>query len=328
MHDTERSEIATPLTAAPGEKIDFGVCKSVKVTCVSEIGWRSNDTLMADIKDAGGIDTNQWQIHWHEDNAHGSCSLVEVEALDGVRRKLLIDAGWNPDYMRERFAATGVSGMLARDEIEALFITHEHMDHMFGLQTVLEIRPDITIYVPATFHQEAYDFIAGKSFPDAGARNSVAHTGKLIKFEGGCVYPLMPGLVAVAFDLPILLGIKGEQSLYANIDSKGLVALTGCNHHTVARIVDFAAKNFTTDKFHGLYGGLHLAPFGKLASQQEEVVRGLGRYGFERIACNHCTGLPAVELMISLGYPVMKGTGANGSKSDLYIGNGDSVVFG
>jgi len=54
----------------------------------------------------------------------------------------------------------------------------------------------------------------------------------------------------------------------------------------------------------------------------------MGAYGFTRIAANHCTGLPAVQKMVELGYPVIKGTGSKGSQSDLYIGNGDSVVFG
>ena len=32
--------------------------------------------------------------------------------------------------------------------------------------------------------------------------------------------------------------------------------------------------------------------------------------------------------MIELGYPVVQGTGSNGSKSNLYVGNGDEVTFG
>ncbi|MBW2443360.1 MAG: hypothetical protein JRH12_23010 [Deltaproteobacteria bacterium] len=45
-------------------------------------------------------------------------------------------------------------------------------------------------------------------------------------------------------------------------------------------------------------------------------------------ACNHCTGLPAVEKMLELGIPVVQGSVKHGSKSKLYVGNGDEVVFG
>ena len=318
-----------PLVAKPGSKTDIGACKSLKMTCVSEVGWHSNETLVADVKAGGGFDANQWEVPWDENNAGGSCSLLEVEALDGKRSKILIDVGWNREYMKQRFAQMSIDKQIASGEIQALFLTHEHVDHMFALQTVLELRRDIPIYIPATFRPEAYQFMAGKDFPTAGAKNAITHTGELIRLKAGGVNQLLPGVAAVTFDLPIMLQTEGEQSLYVNLKDKGLVAVTGCGHHTLRRIVEFANENLSaSSKLHGLYGGLHLAPFGPLAPAQEAMVREMKEYGFDRIACNHCTGLPAVELMVKLGYPIVKGTGSNGSKSDLYIGNGDSVTFG
>jgi 7,8-dihydropterin-6-yl-methyl-4-(beta-D-ribofuranosyl)aminobenzene 5'-phosphate synthase len=322
-------ETPDALTPAPDGKIAFGQCKSITLTCVSEIGWSSNAKLMENVQAGGGMQTSQWQIPWDGENARGSCSLLEVESLDGVRRRILIDSGWNADYMRERFAATGVDKLLAAGDIEALFISHEHMDHLFGIQAVLGLKPDIAIYVPAGFKPEGLDFLAGTAFPAAGAKNAAPHTGRLIRLGNGGVHELMPGLAAVGFDLPIILGIAGEQSLYASVADKGLVSITGCGHQTLARIVEFAQTRLAGgERLHGLYGGLHLAPFGELGAAQEAVIRGMAEQGFERIACNHCTGLPAVKLMTELGYPIVKGTGSQGSASDLYIGNGDSVTFG
>ena len=54
----------------------------------------------------------------------------------------------------------------------------------------------------------------------------------------------------------------------------------------------------------------------------------MAKYNFQKVACYHCTGLPAVRKMIELGYPVVQGTGRNGSRSNLYAGNGDEVTFG
>jgi 7,8-dihydropterin-6-yl-methyl-4-(beta-D-ribofuranosyl)aminobenzene 5'-phosphate synthase len=310
-------------------KLSFGACRAVTISCVSEIGWSSNEGLMLDIAAAGGIAASQWHIPWQEENARGSCSLLEIEALDGSRRRLLIDSGWNRDYMRARFAATGVDELLRAGEIEAVFLTHEHMDHLFGLQAVLELKRDIAIYIPSTFTDDACRFIAGNDVPDAHAGNATPHQGELIRLQPGCVHVLMPGLAAVGFDLPIMLGIEGEQSLYARIEGKGLVGITGCGHHTVERIMAFARDHLADGtQFYGLYGGLHLSPFGPLAPETEAIVRDMGKYRLKRIACNHCTGLPAVKLMIDLGYPVVRGSGRDGSISDLYVGNGDSVTFG
>ncbi len=52
----------------------------------------------------------------------------------------------------------------------------------------------------------------------------------------------------------------------------------------------------------------------------------MGKCRLKRIACNHGAGLPAVKLMIELGYPVVRGGGRDGSLSDLYVGNGDCVT--
>jgi len=62
--------------------------------------------------------------------------------------------------------------------------------------------------------------------------------------------------------------------------------------------------------------------------KRENIVKGMAKYNFKKIACNHCTGLVAVEKMIELGYPIVRGTARFGSKSKLYVGNGDEVFFG
>lgn len=317
------------LRATPGAKIDIGTCKSVSVTCISETGWHDTARLLADIKANGGSAVSQWQSAWDPGNGAGSCSLLEVEGIDGTRRKYLIDAGWNPDYMARRFAATGVDAMLRAGEIEALFVSHEHLDHLWGLETVLRLRPDITIMVPATFHREGEQFIQGATFEKPGCKNAIRHAGKLVRHAPGGIHPLAPGLAAATFDLPIILGVDGEQSLYANVAGKGIVCITGCCHQTITRFADYARENLAgADKLHGLYGGLHIAPFGPLKPEQEALITAMGGYGFEKIACNHCTGLPAVEMMTKLGYPVVRGSGRDGSASDLYVGNGDTVRFG
>jgi 7,8-dihydropterin-6-yl-methyl-4-(beta-D-ribofuranosyl)aminobenzene 5'-phosphate synthase len=81
-----RGRRLAPSARAPGEKIGFGTCRSVKVTCVSEAGWVSNAQLMQDVSRHGGMQQSQWRIPWDKDNARGSCSLVEVVSLDGARR--------------------------------------------------------------------------------------------------------------------------------------------------------------------------------------------------------------------------------------------------
>jgi 7,8-dihydropterin-6-yl-methyl-4-(beta-D-ribofuranosyl)aminobenzene 5'-phosphate synthase len=317
-----------PLEALAGGKHDIGQCKSLRIKCVSELGWLDNSKLIGSIKAAGGPEANQWEIPWDPENAAGSCSLVDMETLDGRHHKFLIDAGWNNEYMDEAFKREGIDKMLSNREIEFLFISHEHLDHYWGLETVLKYNPKIKILIPSTFYPEGMSFASGAEFDKCNAKNSIPHEGKLVKIEPKTINKLYDGFAAVAFDLPILLRTRGEQSLYFNIKDKGIVCVTGCCHQSILTLADYAIdKIIGSENMYGVYGGLHIAPFGPLKEDQEKVVKDMAKYNFKKIACNHCTGLPAVEKMVELGYPVVEGSGRYGSKSKLYVGNGDEVVF-
>lgn len=312
-------------------KDGLGTCRSLTITCISEIGWHDTDRMLADIKDSGGPDASQWDKPWQANNAAGSAALIEVELLDGSRHKFLLDCGWDQVYMESRFEQTGIDGMLARGEIESLFLSHEHLDHLWGLQAVLRHRPDIPICVPSGFTEKALAFIRGESRAptSTGAAPPVRHTGPVFVTPPDTPTVLYPGCVAVAFDLPILLGIRGEQSLYFRVQDRGTVCVTGCCHQTVTALADYGLNHIADEStLYGLYGGLHLAPFdSQLSPAQEQVITDMQRFGFRRIAANHCTGVAAVEKMIALGYPVVHGSGRHGSSSPLMLGNGDSVTF-
>jgi 7,8-dihydropterin-6-yl-methyl-4-(beta-D-ribofuranosyl)aminobenzene 5'-phosphate synthase len=230
--------------------------------------------------------------------------------------------------MDEAFKREGIDKMLSNREIEFLFISHEHLDHYWGLETVLKYNPKIKIFIPSTFYPEGMSFVSGAQFVKSSASNSIPHEGKLVKIEPKTINKLYEGCAAVAFDLPILLRTRGEQSLYFNIKDKGIVCVTGCCHQTIIKLADYAQnKIMGSENMYGVYGGLHIAPFGPLKEGQEQIVKEMAKYNFKKVACNHCTGLPAVEKMVELGYPVVEGTGMLGSKSKLYVGNGDEVLF-
>jgi 7,8-dihydropterin-6-yl-methyl-4-(beta-D-ribofuranosyl)aminobenzene 5'-phosphate synthase len=219
--------------------------------------------------------------------------------------------------------------MLRNGEIEFLFITHEHLDHYWGLETVLQYKPDISIIIPSSFYPEGKQFLNGAKFEICNVSNKICHKGELIQFEPGSVEQLYEGCVAVVFDLPIIVRVRGEESLYFNVKDKGIVCVTGCCHQNILNFADFAQNKIVGgDNLYGVYGGLHISPFGPINHEGEKIVVSMSKYNFKKIACNHCTGLAAVEKMIELGYPVERGTGRFGSQSELYIGNGDEVFFG
>ncbi len=317
-----------PDVAQPGQAAVIGACRSVTVTSISETGWWDTGRFVEEIAANGGKTACQWEMHFDPDNAAGSCSLVEVEGLRGETTRILLDAGWNRDYMAERFRATGVDRLLAAGAIDFLYLSHEHLDHFWGIEAVLALAPDITILAPGTLSEAAAAWLAGGSFPQAGIANRVPHRGKLTRLLPGGIHRLAGGVASVTFDVPIWLDVRGEQSLYVNVADEGLVCITGCCHQGVVALVDYAIDHLDAGRrLYGLFGGLHIAPLAPLTEEQRETVRALGRYGFRKIAANHCTGAPAIALMHELGYPMVGGSGRDGSQGTDHVGNGDAVRF-
>ena len=318
-----------PLEALTSGKYDINQCKSVRIKCISEVGYWDTRKLVGQVQKAGGPKTSQWVIPWDRNNSAGCSSLIDLETLDGRHHKFLMDVGWNHGYMETCFEREGIDKMLMNREIEFLFISHEHLDHLWGLETVLKYNPEIKIIIPSTFYAEGRHLIRGAEFITPGARNQIPHRGELVKLKPGHINRLYNGCAGVAFDFNTIGRVRGEQSLYFNVKDKGMVCVTGCCHQKILTFADFAQKKILGgENMYGIYGGLHIAPFGPLKPEQEKVIRGMAKYDFKMIASNHCTGLPAVQKMIDLHYPVIRGTGGFGSKSDLYVGNGDEVFFG
>lgn len=310
-------------------KIDIGQCKSLKIKCISEVGWFDTEKMVSQLQTGGGMDANQWAIPWAPENGAGFCSLIDVETLTGRHHKFLLDTGWNNQYMDECFKREGIDSMLQSGEIDFLVISHEHLDHFWGLETVLKYNPDIKIIIPNTFYSEGKEFLKGADFATPNQHNKIPHKGELVQVEPGQIHKIFDGCGIAAFDFPIIIRVRGEESLYFNVKDKGVVCVTGCCHQGILNLADYARENIVGgETLYGVYGGLHIAPFGALDPEGEKIVKEMGRYNFEKIACNHCTGLAAVERMIELDYPVVRGTGSFGSTSDLFVGNGDEVVFG
>lgn len=318
------------VSAASGGPVDIGQCRSLKVTCVSEVASWDRNIFRRNMWAGGGPGRcDQWNTAWDLSNGAGFCALIEVDGLDGKRTNIIFDVGWNPAYIARRLETTGAARLLRQKTVDWLVVSHEHADHFWGLEAVLGLDPEITVVIPDTFRPEGLEFIAGRSFEKTGALNKIKHQGRLMSLPTGQVHRLQPGIGVVGFDGPLIFKVRGEQSLIFNVLDKGLVLVTGCCHQTIITFIDYAGKNVKGDRgFHGLYGGLHLAPYDDLGPFQAQWIRDLARYGFDRLACNHCTGVEAVKMMKSLGYPVVEGRGADGSRSSLYLGNGDTVMFG
>jgi len=297
-------------------KMTMGTVKSLSVKCLSEVAWHDDARMRMDVRDAGGLTADQFAVKWTPGNAAGVSSLLSMADAEGRDRFVLMDAGWDVRYMDGVFRREGVDRLLADGRIDFVYITHEHVDHFWGMPAVAKYGPDVKVVIPAGFSPLSKELLKASG-----------HVGPVVEMAPG-PHLLFRGCASVTFDQPIFLKTHGEQVLYVNVEGKGIVTLTGCCHPGVLGLLGYAKENFKDfSAFHGVYGGIHISPFEEWGPPQEEVLEKLQAFDVGTFACNHCTGEITVRKMRERGMPVAGGTGRNGSKSVLYPGNGDTVDF-
>lgn len=288
----------------------------MRIRCLSEVSWKDDGRMRLDIRDAGGLDSDQYDVTWTEGNAAGVMNLLEVTDGEGAERKILVDVGWDGAYVEDVLKREGVDEMLKKGEIDLVYITHEHVDHFFGLESVCRLSPGVAIAIP-------------QGFTERGMRriSESGHAGEIRVLSPGRKHELFPGVFSVTFEVPIFLRVKNEQVLYVDLKGKGVVTVTGCSHPGILDLLEYAGREFPGRKIYGVYGGLHICPFDEWKPEHDALIGVLKKYGVDVFACNHCTGSVTVEKMREAGLNVRSGSGRYGSKTDAYVSCGDVVEF-
>jgi len=301
-----------------GAPVAIGELKSLKITCLSEVGWWSTSQFLGDINAAGGMNTSQWEIPFHPKNGGGYSALIEAEDCDGTVRTVLLDTGWDSAYMSWVFKREGVAERLENRRVDRAVLSHEHLDHFWGLPALTALDRKIPLYAPSTLSERGREFLKKSK-----------HQGPMTEVVPGSIHQHFPGFASTVIDIPIILGVRGEQILFFNVKDKGIVIVTGCGHCGIQSAIDFARKNIVTQtgKFHGLFGGLHISALEVWSPAADQMLDAIEGAQFSKIASNHCTGIAAVEKMLARNFPMVSGSANFGSKSNRYIGNGDSIVF-
>ena len=251
----------------------------------------------------------------------GFSALVEVGG-----KRILFDTGNNSDVFAHNVGVKGVD--LSR--LDFVVMSHRHGDHMGGLNHLLSVNPDVAIYVP----RENFG-VFGSAFPGDFYRPNESLPPEMRYFGGNPPETLRFGTpwpqgrftwvsetqeVAPGFHLILLHGSWGvdldvmEISLAVDTPD-GIVLVVGCSHPTIEKIVE-AASETIAKPVHLVIGGLHLLPANDEEAQR--IATALhDTWQVERIAPDHCTGEPGLEIL-------MKTFGDR----FLYAGLGTVVKFG
>ncbi|MEA1956453.1 MAG: MBL fold metallo-hydrolase [Campylobacterota bacterium] len=182
---------------------------------------------------------------------------------------LLFDTGSNGRVLLENIRELGVDVK----KIKYLFITHSHWDHIGGIDSILELNPNLTLFVPSSLSKHLIKDL--KTL----AKEVIICTKKAQKL----------------FDNLYTTGLLGdempEQSLI--IDDEFPKVITGCGHFGIDNITK-KAKSVISKDIKFAIGGFHL-----LHSDNEKIqttIDNLKNLGVEKVLPTHCTGDLAIKM--------------------------------
>jgi 7,8-dihydropterin-6-yl-methyl-4-(beta-D-ribofuranosyl)aminobenzene 5'-phosphate synthase len=241
---------------------------------------------------------------------HGLSCLVRVFA-GKKEHAVLLDAGLSRECMAWNARQLGIS--LAG--IEAVVLSHGHVDHVGGLpglfcgagrQVPLVAHPDAflerrlnspggTVDLPppdAVALKKAGADILLRSGPSTLAAGHLLVTGEVERktsFEKG-----MPGMEMNAGGRWVPDPIHDDQSLVINVKDRGLVVLSGCAHAGIINTVAYAQKITGTDHVHAVLGGFHLTGQA-FVPVIPPTIAGMKRIDPDYVVPMHCTGWDAIN---------------------------------
>jgi 7,8-dihydropterin-6-yl-methyl-4-(beta-D-ribofuranosyl)aminobenzene 5'-phosphate synthase len=239
---------------------------------------------------------------------HGLSLLIRT-MCQGDRHSIMLDTGYNSHSVMHNIELLEID----ISPIEALVISHAHMDHAGGLYPLIAkmTKPVSVVAHPDIFAPErirttggggqlrfpqCYDrerlSAAGVELvesrqPIAIAGNTIGVTGEVERttdFEKG-----MPNALIRQNDQWVPDPIRDDQSLVVHLQGKGLVLITGCCHAGIINTLSYAIKITGIQEVHAVLGGLHLsaAAFSPL---MEETIVALAQINPQILIPMHCTG--------------------------------------
>ncbi|MCK4404702.1 MAG: MBL fold metallo-hydrolase [candidate division Zixibacteria bacterium] len=194
----------------------------------------------------------------------GFSCLVKVED-----KNILFDTGGESSTLLYNMQKLGIDPKT----INTIVLSHIHGDHTGGLQGILEINSNLSVYLLKSFPN---DFKNGvKSYK----ANVVEVSDPVRIYEN----------VSTTGELGTWIG---EQSLIVKTE-KGLVVITGCAHPGIVEILR-EAKKITNEDIYLVLGGFHLGGVGD--SKLRDIIKSFRELGVKKAAPCHCSGDRTREL--------------------------------
>jgi 7,8-dihydropterin-6-yl-methyl-4-(beta-D-ribofuranosyl)aminobenzene 5'-phosphate synthase len=243
---------------------------------------------------------------------HGLSILVDVFNEEGSFR-VLLDTGYNSGTILHNMEMLGVEPAT----IQALVISHGHMDHTGSVHALLEkIGSRIPIYFhpgifteryierpfmgmamfPQPLNRRALETGPAETHPSEGpitlADDMIMATGaipRVTPFEKG-----MPGAKRMMDGRLEADTMEDDQSIVINVRDLGLVVISGCAHAGIVNSVKYAMELTGEGRVCAIIGGFHLAG-PDMGPVVDATMKEIKKLSPKVIMPMHCTGFEVIN---------------------------------
>jgi len=183
--------------------------------------------------------------------------------IEGPEKTILFDTGASGSILMSNIKKLGVNPK----DIDIIFISHNHYDHVGGLWDFLKVNNKVKVYF-------------GQSYPESFKEKVKQAGAEPISIDSSQqIYPDVYSTGEMG------LMIK-EQVLVINRD-EGSILITGCAHPGVVTVAK-KAKELSKDKLYLVLGGFHL--FGTSEREIKKIISQFREMRVAKVAPCHCSG--------------------------------------
>ena len=262
---------------------------------------------------AGLARKGEGEIPRHTLVAEHGLSLLITVFREGVSHSVLLDTGYNSATMLHNMDYLNVDP----SSIEAVVLSHGHMDHSGGLYPLLKkLGRTVTVVAhPDVFRQRflvrpqvgklSFPVIADRgdlqslnaqfveaSGPVALAEDTILVSGEVPRttaFEKG-----MPGAFLEEHGEMVPDAIRDDQAVLIKLAGRGLVVVSGCAHSGIINSVLYARELTGESRVAAVIGGFHLSG-SDMEPLIESTLSELRQLSPDLIMPMHCTGWNAIQ---------------------------------